>query len=260
MTDYLATNRNAWNARAAIHLKSEFYQLDRFLAGESSLSEIEQRHLGPIDGHKLLHLQCHFGQDTLSLARLGAHVTGVDLSEVAIDRARKLATQTQLEAQFICQDLYSFGEKATPEFDQVFTSYGVVCWLPDIERWAQTVAASLKPGGKFYIAEFHPIYDLIAGYSYFHHEQPDVEEEVSYGDDKSNPEAAKQTIMVWSHPLSDVINALIRAGIRIDELHEYPYSPYPCFDKLEERESGRFYLQGHKHDVPLVYVIKGTKT
>jgi SAM-dependent methyltransferase len=239
-----------------VHVESAFYDVPGFLSGGTSLREIERGELPDVHGKTLLHLQCHFGLDSLSWARLGATVTGVDLSPAAIAQARMLSEQTGVAAEFVCEDVYRFGESTAARYEVVFTSYGAVCWLPDIERWALAVASCLASGGVFYMVEFHPIVDLITGYSYFHQEQPDVEEETAYTE---NAGSDVSTVVVWSHPLGTVISALITAGIDIEHVHEFPFSPYDCFKDLVERDPGRFYLDHGGQDVPLVYSIKGTK-
>ena len=254
--DYIKINKESWDKRTEIHVKSKFYDVDGFLNGNSSLQDIEVSELGDVAGKSLLHLQCHFGLDTLSWARLGAQVTGVDLSSTAIEQAKELTIKSQLEANFICSDLYTFADNSNQEYDLVFTSYGAICWLPDLTKWAQLVASSLKPGGTFYIAEFHPFYDVLSGYPYFHREQADVEEEGTYTE---NDTGELTTIMTWAHPLSEVINVLIKAGLNITQMNEYPYSPCNCFEGMEEREPGKFYLEHQGQDVPLVYTIKAVK-
>lgn len=255
--DYLAINKRTWDQRAKIHLTSEFYDVQAFLDGQSSLNTIEVTELGDVVNKSLLHLQCHFGLDTLSWARLGAKVTGVDLSSTAIEQAQELAAKAHLDVEFVCEDVYQFGDNNNKQYDIVFTSYGVLCWLPDIEKWAQTVSNSLKPGGTFYIAEFHPFYDVFSGYPYFHNKAPDVEQEETYSE---NSQGETSTIMTWAHPLSAVINALINVGIQIQQLNEYPYSPYNCFDNMTEDELGQFYIQHKGKNIPLVYTIKGIKS
>lgn len=178
------------------------------------------------------------------------------MSPTAIDQARQLAETVGIDARFICSDLYQFGETSREQYDIVFTSYGVLCWLPDLDRWAATIASSLKPGGLFYLAEFHPVYDVFAGYSYFHQSEPDVIEEGTYTE---NDTGEKQTLATWGHPISDVVNALIKAGMHITQLNEYPYSPYNCFDGLIEREPGQFYFLHQEQPTPLLYTIKGVK-
>ena len=254
--DYLEVNKEAWDKRTRTHITSEFYNVPGFLKGEDALQEIEIAELTDVAGQTLLHLQCHFGMDTLSWARRGAVVTGVDLSPAAIEQGQQLARQTGLDGRFVCADVYEFGEKNTERYDIVFTSYGALVWLPDLDRWARTVANSLKPGGRFYIAEFHPVHDVYAGYAYFHSDEPDVEEEGTYTE---NDGGETSKIVTWAHPLSEVINALINAGIRIERMNEFPFSPYNCFEGLEEREPGRYYYKDAKHDIPLVYTILGRR-
>jgi len=163
----------------------------------------------------LLHLQCHFGLDSLSWARLGARVTGVDLSSIAIAKAQQLAKKACIEAEFVCSDVYQFGEQNKQRYDVVYTSYGVLCWLPCMNKWAETVAKCLKPGGKIHLIEFHPFLDIKFGYDYFHQAEPDIEQEKTYSENAGDTE---QTIAVWSHTLSDVISALIDAGIEIKSI------------------------------------------
>ncbi|WOJ94418.1 class I SAM-dependent methyltransferase [Congregibacter variabilis] len=254
---YFAMNRVGWDRRAKVHFDSSFYDLEGFLAGATSLREIELSELGEVSGRRLLHLQCHFGLDTLSWARRGALCTGVDISPVAIAKARELAEKTQLDTQFVCSDVYGFQANSPEAFDIVFTSYGAICWLPDLRRWAELVAANLAVGGRFYIVDFHPIYDLLAGYSYFTRQDPDIEEEGTYTENGAD---ALATLATWAYPLSSVINALIAVGLQIEHLREFPYSPYDCFEGLQEREPGRFYLEHKGNDVPLVFSISARRT
>lgn len=254
---YFAMNREGWDRRALVHIDSKFYDVDGFLAGASSLREIELAELRDVAGKRLLHLQCHFGLDTLSWARKGAICTGVDISPVAIRSAQALMRRVGLSANFVCASVYDLDVSSRQQFDIVFTSYGVLCWLPDLEPWAEVVASSLAPGGRFYIAEFHPINDLFAGYSYFAKPHPDIEEEGTYTE---NGESAVAKLATWAHPLSSVINALVDAGIRIDWVNEFPFSPYNCFDGMVERETDRFYRSHGGNDLPIVYSICGRKT
>ena len=254
--DYFEMNRIGWDRRTQAHVKSAFYGVKGFLAGKTSLREIELNELGQVSGRSLLHLQCHFGLDTLSFARMGAKCTGVDISAIAIEQANELRRKTALEARFVCSDVYGFQRGDVDPFDIVFTSYGAVCWLPDLNQWADVVSTNLAMGGTFYMVEFHPIYDLLAGYSYFTNELPDVEEEGTYTENGSD---AVVTLATWAHPLSSVVNALVSAGIQIERLNEFPFSPYNCFEGMEEREPGRFYHSHREHDVPIVYSLLGRK-
>lgn len=255
-SEYFEMNRLGWDKRAAAHFDSKFYDLPGFLAGETSLREIELAELGDVNGKSLLHLQCHFGMDTLSWARKGAVCTGVDISPVAIKKARELAQELKLDAEFVCTDVYAFQRSDPAPFDIVFTSYGSICWLPDLTRWAEVVATNLAVGGRFYIADFHSIYDLLAGYSYFTQVEPDVDEEGTYTENGAD---VITKLASWSHPMSSVINALINAGIQIERVSEFPFSPYNCFEDMVEREPGRFYLSHKGNDVPIVYSITGQK-
>jgi len=255
--EHIKINQESWDKRTKIHVSSDFYDVKGFVSGSSSLTEIELSELGNVSKKKLLHLQCHFGLDTLSWAREGAIVTGVDFSPVAIEKANEIKNQVKLQANFICSDVYEFGKGVHPDFDIAFTSYGTICWLPHLDNWAKTIANSIKPNGIFYMADFHPIHDLVSGYSYFHSSTPDIEQEGTYTE---NCDGKKSTLITWAHPISEILNSLIKAGIKIDHLNEYPFSPYNCFDGLDEREKGRFYLAKSGNDVPLIYTIKGTKT
>ncbi len=254
--DYFEMNRKGWDKRTAVHIDSKFYDVAGFLKGQTSLREIELNALPDVAGKSLLHLQCHFGMDTLSWARQGAQCTGVDISPAAIEQAERLAQKADLNAEFICSDLYSFTRTRKTPYDIVFTSYGTICWLPDLTRWAKVVSDNLVEGGRFFIADFHPIYDLLAGYSYFTRIEPDIDEEGTYTD---GGEAAKTKLASWSHPISNQINALINAGIDIEQVQEFPFSPYNCFEGMTEREPGRFYMTHKQNDVPIVYTISGVK-
>ena len=254
--NYLEMNREGWDRRADAHYESAFYDVSGFLAGKTSLREIELSELTQVADRTLLHLQCHFGLDTLSWARLGARCTGVDISPVAIKKAIQLSEQANLDTNFVCADVFSYTRDEDDPFDIVFTSYGVVCWLPNLDLWAEIVSSNLAIGGTFYMVEFHPIYELLAGYSYFTNEMPDVEEEGTYTENGTD---VKAMLATWAHPLSSVLNALVNSGIAIRRVNEFPFSPYNCFEGMEEREPGRFYLTHKGHDVPIVYSIMGNK-
>ncbi len=254
--DHLKTNKDSWNQRVETHFNSKFYDVLGFLSGNTSLNEIELTGLTDVQGKSLLHLQCHFGLDSLSWARLGAQVTGVDISDEAINKANDLKTQAQLKADFVSADVYAFGKKSTQLYDIVYTSYGAVCWMSDIKQWAEVVAHKLKKGGRFYMAEFHPIVDLMAGYSYFHKPQPDVELEDTYTE---NCDGSKHEFAVWTHTLGDVISALIQAGLQIQAVQEFDYSPYNCFEGMQEKQAGRFYLEHQGQHVPMVYSVLASK-
>jgi SAM-dependent methyltransferase len=239
MPDYIASNRALWNTWTVQHVESDHHQdVARFRATGSSLRPIERAELGSVSGKSLLHLQCNMGCDTLSWARLGAHVTGVDLSDAAIERSRALATETNLPARFLQSDLYALPDALDDQFDIVYTSYGALCWLPDLTRWAQVAARYVRPGGIFYMVEMHPTGIMFASDGsdeagtrfqvanpYFHQTEPASEE-----DDRGN------TIHVWTYSLGEVVTALLDAGLRLDYLHEFPMSFYQQFPKLVHGE------------------------
>jgi len=254
--DYLKINKEAWDKRTTVHVKSQYYDVNGFINGESSLNSIELNEVGSVEDKSLLHLQCHFGLDTLSWARLGANVTGVDLSSEAISQAISISEKVDLSAKFICSDVYKFSELNNEEFDIVFTSYGALCWLPDLTLWAETIVKSLKPGGQVNIVEFHPFDEFILGSAYFSSDDPCVDVDGTYTE---NCTGEKSKMLTWVHPISEVINALISVGISIESFNEHPYSPY-YFEGFEPVESGEYQLLHSGQNVPLVYSIKGRKT
>ncbi len=260
MNDYLDTNRALWDGWTKLHASSAFYDVDGFKAGASTLKPVERNELGEVTGKTLLHLQCHFGLDTLSWAREGAVVTGVDFSEEAIARARSLSAELDLPATFLCSNLYDLPEVLDATFDIVFTSYGVLPWLPDLDRWAQIVARYLKPGGTFYLVEFHPFVSMLddAGeriaYPYFLGDEPLAFEEAgSYAE----PEADfTHTAYEWPHSLGEIVTALLKAGLRLDFLHEFPYSTHPFPWYLDEEQPDRYVWKDRAITVPLMFSIK----
>ncbi len=256
-TDYLEINRRAWNWKTGLHCKSRFYDVDGFLAGRGSLNEIETNILGDVHGKSILHLQCHFGQDSLSLARHGAKVVGVDLSDAAIEKAKELNRTLSLDAEFICCDIYDLPNRLDTKFDIIFTSYGILGWLPDLNRWAGVVSHFMKPNGLFVLVEFHPVAWMFdpdfkkIDYPYSSQE-PIVEETGTYTD------AQEDTVMptvTWNHGIGKVVTALAKQRIIVEELAEYDYSPYDIFHGAVESEPGRFRLFDGK--IPLVYSLVG---
>ncbi|MFN4257255.1 MAG: class I SAM-dependent methyltransferase [Saprospiraceae bacterium] len=255
-------NRVGWNLKAEVHQTAEFYDLEGWKKGGTSLQKIELEEVGSVEGRSLLHLQCHFGQDTLSWARRGAEVTGADFSEKAVALARQLAAETGLPAEFVCCNVYDLPKHLDGQFDIVFTSYGTIGWLPDLERWAQVVAHFLKPGGFFYIVDFHPVVwmfdDEMTHLKYPYHNTGAIETEQtgSYADRYANISYKEYG---WNHSLSEVVNALIRNGLRIEFLNEYPYSPYNCFSRMARGGDGNYRIQGLENIIPMVYSIKASK-
>lgn len=171
--NYIEINRKTWNEKTEFHIQSDFYNQEGFLNGENSLTPIELELLGNIKDKSILHLQCHFGQDTISFSRLGAKSVGVDLSDNAIGKAKEIAQKLNTDTRFICCDIYDLPNHLNEQFDIVFTSYGTIGWLPDLDKWAKIIAQFLKPGGKFIMADFHPVVWMFddnfekIGYNYF---------------------------------------------------------------------------------------------
>ncbi len=232
----LRVNQQLWDEWTRIHEASSFYDLDGFRRGGIRLRPYEVEEIGDVAGRDLLHLQCHFGIDTLSWARLGARVTGADFSPAAIELATRLAGELKLDARFVRSDLYDLPDALEGEFDIVYTSRGVLGWLPDISRWARVVSHFLKPGGTFYITEIHPVAqtfenegvapgELRLQYPYWEHAEPlAFEVEGSYAD--RSAEVETRTEYGWDHGLGEIVTALIDAGLRIESLREFPWAAW----------------------------------
>ena len=260
--NYIEINRDSWNNRIETHLKSEFYDLDGFLKGKNSLNDIELNLLGDVKGKTILHLQCHFGQDTISLSRLEAEVTGVDLSDKAIKSANQIAKDTNSTANFICCDIYDLPNHLYKHFDIVFTSYGTIGWLPDLDKWAKIISKYLKPDGQFVFVEFHPVVWMFdndfekIGYNYFNSGAIVETENGTYADKKAE---ISQEYVAWNHSLSEVINSLINNGLEIKSFDEFDYSPYNCFNKTIEVEPKKYRIEHLGNKIPMVYSIKAKK-
>jgi SAM-dependent methyltransferase len=260
--DYLEINRQSWNRRTAFHTRSEFYDLPGFLRGNCSLNEIELALLGDVGSKTLLHLQCHFGQDTLSLARRGAKVTGIDLSDAAIETARDLNAQLGLDARFIACNLYDLPRHLQGQFDVVFTSYGTIGWLPDLNSWAHVVSHFLRPGGQFVFVEFHPVVWMFdddfatVKYRYFN-SGPIVETESGTYADPAAP--IRQQYVTWNHGIGEVLQSLLHHGLEIRHFREYDYSPYNCFRHTEQIAERKYRIGPLGDKIPLVYSLEAVK-
>ena len=268
MDNYMKTNLDLWNEWTPIHEKSKSYDVEGFKSGRCTLHSTELEELGNVTGKSLLHLQCHFGMDTMSWARLGAKVTGVDFSDKAIALAKSLSKELQIEANFICSNIYDLPKVLTGKFDIVFTSYGVLCWLPDICGWAKVIEHFLKPGGTFYIIEAHPFTNVFENESYtkelkLHHTYFYSTEPTRYEPDGSYADRTAKVVnpsYEWTHGLGDIINALISAGLRIEFLHEFPFCNYDHFPFLEQGEDKKWRLKGNKEIIPLMFSLKAAKS
>jgi len=261
--EYFKTNKKLWDEKTRIHIKSDFYDLPGFLKGHNSLRKIELAELPDLRGLKILHSQCHFGQDTLSMQRMGGLCTGIDLSEVAIEHARKYNEALGLDAKFIAANIYDLDKHIEEQYDLIFTSYGVIGWLPDLDRWAHQLMKRLKSGGIFYIAEFHPTMYMFdwdtqkVSYHYFNTGSPTLEiEEGTYADRES---AIKLEEYYWQHSLEEIFSALMKEGLEITSFKEYDFSPYPIFGKEEKTADQEYIFKVNGFKIPLVFSLQGLK-
>ena len=260
--NYKEINRKSWNNRVDAHIESEFYDMKGFLLGNSSLNPIELELLGDIKDKSILHLQCHFGQDTISLARAGGKTTGVDLSDKAIQKAKEIAEECKVDTTFICCDIFDLPDHLNEQFDIVFASYGTIGWLPDLDKWARIISRFLKSNGHFIFVEFHPVvwmFDDDFGkieYNYFNSGAIVESEEGTYADREAE---ISQECIVWNHSMSDIINSLIKNGLGIDSLEEYDYSPYDCFKHTVEFEPKKFRIKHLENRIPMIFAIKASK-
>jgi SAM-dependent methyltransferase len=271
MNEYLAANKALWDEWTAIHERSGFYDVEGWIAGRDRLRAFMLDEVGEVAGKDLLHLQCHFGLDTLSWARRGARVTGVDFSERAVELARSLAARTGLDATFICSDVLELDATLHGRFDVVFTSFGVIWWLPDLARWAEVIAGHLRPGGFFYLAEFHPFAQVLDDdesvtepalrYPYFPSPEPlAFPVQGSYAD--RGARVGQPVEYGWAHSLGEVVTVLAKAGLRIEFLHEHPFSVYPQLPYLVEvaGEPRTYRLPGELDGtLPLLFSLKASK-
>lgn len=263
MENYKEINKEQWNQRVDPHVESDFYDQSAFLAGKNSLQETELALLGDVSGKRILHLQCHFGQDTISLARMGASTVGADISDKAIDKAREIASITGADATFVCCDLYDLPQNLEGQFDIVFTSYGTIGWLPDLDKWASVITHFLKPGGKFVFVEFHPVVWMFdddfqkVGYRYFKSE-PIIE--TASGTYADRDAEIKTTSVSWNHAMSEVVTSLLKHGIQLQDLQEYDFSNYNCFAHTDEFEPGKYRIRHLGNFIPMMYSIVGMKS
>lgn len=263
MEEYFKVNKALWDAKTAYHLKSAFYDVEGFKKGKTSLVSFDLDALGnEVEGKTMLHLQCHFGMDSMSWARMGAKVTGIDLSTASIETAKKLNDELGLDVKFIETNIYDLPAVLDEQFDLVYTSYGVTCWLPDLVKWARIVNRYLKPGGVFYISEFHPTFHIFdwdkgkVAYPYFNKGVIIEEVEGTYADFDA---PLKQKECFWNHSLSEIMNPLIQENLIVTEFNEFPYCHYHIIEGMKERAPGEWVWDIHGHEIPHVYALKMKK-
>ena len=268
---YFADNLANWNDRVPIHAGPDGYGIERYVTDAGHLSDVvafDRRYLPNVEGKTLLHLQCHIGTDTVSWGRLGASVTGVDFSEPALEVADRLAGEMGLEARWIASDVYGAPAVLDEQFDVVYTGVGAICWLPDIRRWADTVATFTKPGGTFLMREGHPVMwsldwerngeNLQIELPYFERSVPGTfEEDTTY---EGSGTMANTTIHSWNHGLGEILTALLDVGFRIDLFEEHKFLEWSALPQMYQ-EGHRWLLPENQRDlVPLMYTVKATKT
>lgn len=264
MKEYFDTNRELWNQKVEVHKTSEMYELEAFKQGKTSLNKIELDALAAIiAGKRLLHLQCHFGLDTLSWARMGAQATGIDLSPRSIELAKSLNEELGLNATFVESNVYDLPQNLAGKFDIIFTSYGTVTWLPDLDRWASVIDHFLDDGGIFYIADFHPTIYMFdhptqeLRYNYFNAGVPYEEETQGTYTDFNAKIQHKEYF--WTHSLADVIDPLVQRKFQLLEFKEFPYSPYNCFENMVELPDGNYVYRGPDISLPHIFSLKMQK-
>lgn len=257
-TDAIAANRAQWEERLPVHRASEFYDVDGFRAGRTALHSIELEEVGDVAGRDLLHLQCHFGLDTLSWARLGARVTGADFSPSAVETARALAREIGVDARFVCSTIDELPNTLDARFDVVFASWGVLCWVPGVRRWATVAAHHLRPGGAFHLVEFHPVIGALSESEparlqpwYFIGGPHPFEGDTDYADPGHVLELPTYE---WVHPVGEVVTALVEAGLTVESLREHPVAPERVRPFFQQDEDGWWRVPGDP--LPLAYSVR----
>ncbi|MGE3831814.1 MAG: class I SAM-dependent methyltransferase [Parvibaculaceae bacterium] len=265
MQDYFDANRRSWDERVAIHRRDEtgFYEVQTVLAGGDKLNAIEAAEIGDVSGLRIAHLQCHFGLDTICLARRGAHVIGLDFSPAAIAEARKLAVETGANARFVEGNVYDARKLLDGQFDMVYVTWGAVGWLPDIAAWAKVTASLLKPGGRLYLAESHPAlqcFDWIDGhiapaYDWRTPKDKPISEDVPTTYTGAADVLENKRTFSWIHPLSDILNAIIGAGLALEWLNEHAALTWKLFPTMNESADGLYRLPLDQPQLPLAFSL-----
>ena len=272
MDDSFALNKANWNERAALHAASPDYQIQLFIASPAHLSEVvrfDLPRLGDIRGLRAVHLQCHIGTDTMSLARLGAQISGLDFSAASLEQAGKLASSCGEQIEFVEASVYDAAKVlGAQSFDLVYTGIGALNWLPQIDDWARNVAALLKPGGRLFLREMHPVLMTLDQdcqdalkmiHSYFEHSEPQVwNDEYSYVESDSKLTAT--TTHEWNHGLGEIITALLRHGMRLTALEEHASIPWEALPgQMSLGEDGEWRLNNQPERLPLSYTLQAVK-
>lgn len=262
--DWLELNRANWDSRVPVHISSRFYDLPGFRAGRDTLRDFEPGEAGDVDGRRLVHLQCHIGLDTLSWARRGAVVSGLDFSAPAIATATSLAADLGIAARFVVADVYdaaaAFGGD---RFDIVYTGIGALPWLPSVTRWATVVASLLAPGGFLYLVEGHPFVQVLEEESdsfvvardYFNSSGSVQDYPYSYTD---GPRIAQPRSVQFQHSLGSIVSALAEAGLRIEFVHEYDFETFQLFESMTAEPDGRYRLPAGRPRMPMMFSLRAS--
>jgi len=264
--DWLELNRASWDSRVPVHLASSFYDVAGFRAGRDTLDSFQVAEVGEVTGLRLVHLQCHFGLDTLSWARRGALVSGLDFSPPAVETARSLAADLGIPATFVVSDVYDASSALGGQlFDIVYTGIGALVWLPDIARWASVVASLLAPGGFLYLVEGHPFVQVLAesdagelsvASDYFD-SGPQVEDYAhTYTD---GPPLSVTRSVQFQHSLGSILTALISAGLRLEFVHEHDFDTFQRFPSMSAGASGEYRLPAGRPRVPMTFSLRAAR-
>jgi len=263
MEKYFDTNKKLWNDKVPVHLNSELYMLEAFMKGKSSLCPVSTEQLGDIKGKSILHLQCHFGQDSLSMARMGAKVTGADFSKEAIQKAKELNSELGLDATFVEANVLELDQHLNGLYDIVYTSFGTITWLPDLHQWARVINHFLKPGGQFIFVEFHPTINSLEwdtasfDYNYFNSGEPYHEMVLgTYADIGSD---LKGEEYFWQHSFGEIFGALLGQGFQLQSFEEYPFSSYDVFGEMNKVEEWKYVYSKIKASFPHMFSMKMLK-
>jgi SAM-dependent methyltransferase len=264
------TNLVNWEARVPIHAASDDYALDAYVADPGRLSDVvaaDAPSLGDLGGLRVVHLQCHLGTDTLSLARLGGTVTGVDFSPSALEVARDLARRTGTDVRYVESSVDDVPARLPERFDLVYTGVGSLCWLPSVTRWAQVVAGLLEPGGRLYVREGHPVLWaldderddelLVLRHPYFEDAGPSRwDDATTYAGDGV---VASPTTFEWNHGLAEIVQAVLDAGLHLTRLEEHRTVDWQALPWMVPAGSGRWRLPRGADRLPLMYTLEAVK-
>lgn len=260
--EYLERNKLSWEKKVEFDVLSEYYNVEGFIKGINVLDQLEIDGLGEIKDKVILHLQCYFGLEALTLSRLGARVTGLDFCTTAIAKANELKERTGLDTQFVCSDVYNASQVLDSQFDLIFSSYGSICWLPDLSNWAENIFTLLKPGGSFFLIDFHPLlisFNLLRNrtikYSYFNNETPiKLSRTGTYADINAKVKTVEYN---WNHSLSEIIDIFTEKSMKVLEFKEYPFIPLDAFPNLKRGNDGYNHVE---HDLfPVLFSLKVKK-